>query len=74
MYFGRVLEEETQFLNEGTLPFLCHIEKLIYYVGDIPFLRYAFLGFVYVERDKTFRRTCVKQEPWHGFGFSHFKA
>lgn len=27
LYFGRVCEEETQFLNEGTLPFLCDVEK-----------------------------------------------
>lgn len=30
MYFGRVCEEETQFPNEGPLPFLRHVEKLIH--------------------------------------------
>lgn len=43
MYFGRVCEEETQIPNEGPLPFLRHVEKLIHCVGDISSLKYAFL-------------------------------
>lgn len=27
LYFGRVCVNRRQFLNEGTLPFLCHVEK-----------------------------------------------
>lgn len=43
-YIGKVCEKETQFSNEGTLPFLCPIEELVSCVGDISSPQMPFLA------------------------------